>query len=220
MTTTSLNILNIVDKNITASEIYNKLNQYEESNENYFILNLTDNNELSGKYTYVQHIEQQIYNIENRSFNNQIISKAIAIPFEIVNNKILVWANKNNLNRFIFQFTNVVPNVSLSPIEIKINEILSKINKQNTKITKISLKDIALKEDLIGKFTTDLYSYGDVYGILQKYRKQIEKISFQYYILDTFFTISLNENGNITLYKSYDNIDDEQLDFLKELFIE
>ena len=57
MATTSLNILNIEDKNITASEIYNKLNHYEESNENYFILNLISNNDLSGKYIYVQNVE-------------------------------------------------------------------------------------------------------------------------------------------------------------------
>lgn len=221
MATTSLNILNIVNHSeLNISKIYNLLSSFVETDNCYFILDLISNKEISGKYVYVQQIEQQIYNIETRSFNNQIISKAVTIPFEIICNKILVWANKSNLNRFIFQFTNIVQDVSLSHVEIKINEILSKINKQNTKITKISLKDIALEEDLIGKFTTDLYSYGDVYGILKKYNNQIEKINFQYYILDTFFTISLNNNGNITLYKSYDDIDNEQLDFLKELFIE
>ncbi len=219
MTTTSLNILNIEDKNITASEIYNKLNHYEESNENYFILNLISKNEFSGKYIYIQNIEQQIYNIETRSFENQIIPKANTIPFEITNNKILVWANKSNVNRLIFIFTSIIKGMTLSTINIAINDVLAKINKQNMKITKICLKDIALLEDLIGKFYTDLHSYGDSYGILKKYKDKIEKISIQYYIGDTFLSMTLNQGGNIILYKAYDDIDDDQLDFLKKIFI-
>lgn len=219
MTTTSLNILNIEDKNITASEIYNKLNHYEESNENYFILNLISKNEFSGKYIYIQNIEQQIYNIETRSFENQIIPKANTIPFEITNNKILVWANKSNVNRLIFTFTSIIKGMTLSTINIAINDVLAKINKQNMKITKICLKDIALLEDLIGKFYTDLHSYGDSYGILKKYKDKIEKISIQYYIGDTFLSMTLNQCGNIILYKAYDDIDDDQLDFLKKIFI-
>lgn len=219
MTTTSLNILNIEDKNITASEIYNKLNHYEESNENYFILNLISKNEFSGKYIYIQNIEQQIYNIETRSFENQIIPKANTIPFEITNNKILVWANKSNVNRLIFIFTSIIKGMTLSTINIAINDVLAKINKQNMKITKICLKDIALLEDLIGKFYTDLHSYGDSYGILKKYKDKIEKISIQYYIGDTFLSMTLNQCGNIILYKAYDDIDDDQLDFLKKIFI-
>ena len=220
MATTSLNILNIEDKNLTISEIYDQLNKYEESNENYFILNLISNNELSGKYIYVQNVEQQIYNIEARKFESQIIPKAVTIPFDITNNKILVWANKSNVNRLIYTLTNVIKGIILSSVNIPISNVLLKINKQNTKITKICLLDIALVDDLVGKFYTDLYSYGDSYGILRKYKNQIEKITFQYYIMDTFLTITLNDNGNITLYKCYDNIDDEQLDFLKKLFIE
>lgn len=220
MATTSLNILNIEDKNITASEIYNKLNHYEESNENYFILNLISNNDLSGKYIYVQNVEQQIYNVETREFESQIIPKVNTIPFEITNNKILVWANKSNVNRLIFIITSIIKEMELSIIKIHINDILSKINKQNMKITKICLNDIALIEDLIGKFYTDLYSYGDSYGILKKYKDQIEKISFQYYIDDAFLTITLHENGNIVLYKNFDSIDDEQLNFIKMLFAE
>ena len=219
MTTTSLNILNIEDKNITASEIYNKLNHYEESNENYFILNLISKNEFSGKYIYIQNIEQQIYNIETRSFENQIIPKVNTIPFEITNNKILVWANKSNVNRLIFIFTSIIKGMTLSTINIAINDVLAKINKQNMKITKICLKDIALLEDLIGKFYTDLHSYGDSYGILKKYKDKIEKISIQYYIGDTFLSMTLNQGGNIILYKAYDDIDDDQLDFLKKIFI-
>lgn len=218
MTTTSLNILNIEDKNITASEIYNKLNHYEESNENYFILNLISKNEFSGKYIYIQNIEQQIYNIETQSFENQIIPKANTIPFEITNNKILVWANKSNVNRLIFIFTSIIKGMTLSTINIAINDVLAKINKQNMKITKICLKDIALLEDLIGKFYTDLHSYGDSYGILKKYKDKIEKISIQYYIGDTFLSMTLNQCGNIILYKAYDDIDDAQMDFLKNYF--
>ena len=218
MTTTSLNILNIEDKNITASEIYNKLNHYEESNENYFILNLISKNEFSGKYIYIQNIEQQIYNIETQSFENQIIPKANTIPFEITNNKILVWANKSNVNRLIFIFTSIIKGITLSTINIAINDVLAKINKQNMKITKICLKDIALLEDLIGKFYTDLHSYGDSYGILKKYKDKIEKISIQYYIGDTFLSMTLNQCGNIILYKAYDDIDDAQMDFLKNYF--
>lgn len=220
MATTSLSILNIEDKNITASEIYNKLNHYEESNENYFILNLISNNDLSGKYIYVQNVEQQIYNIETRKFESQIIPKVNTIPFEITNNKILVWANKSNVNRLIFIFTSIIKEMTLSTIKIPINDILAKINKQNMKITKICLSDIALLEDLIGKFYTDLYSYGDSYGILKKYKDQIEKISIQYYIGDAFLTMTLHENGNVVLYKNFDNIDDEQLNFIKMLFAE
>ena len=88
------------------------------------------------------------------------------------------------------------------------------------KITKICLSDIALLEDLIGKFYTNLYSYGDSYGILKKYKDQIEKISIQYYIGDAFLTMTLHENGNVVLYKNFDNIDDEQLNFIKMLFAE
>ena len=186
MATTSLNILNIENRNLTISEIYDQLNKYEESNENYFILNLISNNELSGKYIYVQNVEQQIYNIEARKFESQIIPKAVTIPFDITNNKILVWANKSNVNRLIYTLTNVIKGIILSSVNIPISNVLLKINKQNTKITKICLLDIALVDDLVGKFYTDLYSYGDSYGILRKYKNQIEKITFQYYIMAPF----------------------------------
>lgn len=221
MATTSLNILNILSKtHLSVGDIYNYLNNYAECNNSYFEFNLVSKNEISGKYVYVQNIEQQLYKIETRSYENQIIPRAVTIPFEIVNNKILVWANKSNVNRLIFVLTEIIKEITLSQVTISINSILSKVNKSNTKITKVCFCDIALVDDLIGKFSTDLYSYGDSYGILKKYQDQIERISFQYYIDDTYMTLTLNSNGSIKLYKSYDNIDDEQLEFLKKLFLE
>lgn len=221
MTTTSLNILNIMSKtNLSVGDIYNCLNNYTEFNDSYFEFNLVSKSEVSGKYVYVQNIEQQLYKIETRSYENQIIQRAVTIPFEIVNNKILVWANKSNVNRLIFVLTEIIKEITLSQVTISINSILSKLNKNNTKITKVCFCDIALVDDLIGKFATNLYSYGDSYGILKTYQDQIERISFQYYINDTYMTLTLNSNGNIKLYKNYDNIDDEQLEFLKNLFLE
>jgi hypothetical protein len=206
--------------NLSVGDIYNCLNNYTEFNDSYFEFNLVSKSEVSGKYVYVQNIEQQLYKIETRSYENQIIQRAVTIPFEIVNNKILVWANKSNVNRLIFVLTEIIKEITLSQVTISINSILSKLNKNNTKITKVCFCDIALVDDLIGKFATNLYSYGDSYGILKTYQDQIERISFQYYINDTYMTLTLNSNGNIKLYKNYDNIDDEQLEFLKNLFLE
>ena len=219
MTTTSLNIFKIQNIKDNASFVYEMLSPYTDNNSAYFNLNLISNDELSGEYVYVQNIEQSFYNVEMKTFEIQIIPKAIAVPFEIENNHIFIWSNRTNVNKLLFKLTAILNNISFSAIEPNLERTLEKIGKYNTKISKVSIENIVLLEDIVGTFSTDLYSYGDSFSVLKRYKDQLLKLSFQYFTGEACITITLNKNGGIVVYKSYKDLDDEQLGFIRKIFL-
>lgn len=219
MTTTSLNIFKIQNIKDNASFVYEMLSPYTDNNSAYFNLNLISNDELSGEYVYVQNIEQSFYNVEMKTFEIQIIPKAIVVPFEIENNHIFIWSNRTNVNKLLFKLTAILNNISFSAIEPNLERTLEKIGKYNTKISKVSIENIVLLEDIVGTFSTDLYSYGDSFSVLKRYKDQLLKLSFQYFTGEACITITLNKNGGIVVYKSYKDLDDEQLGFIRKIFL-
>ena len=219
MTTTSLNIFKIQNIKNNASFVYEMLSPYTDNNSAYFNLNLISNDELSGEYVYVQNIEQSFYNVEMKTFEIQIIPKAIVVPFEIENNHIFIWSNRTNVNKLLFKLTAILNNISFSAIEPNLERTIEKIGKYNTKISKVSIENIVLLEDIVGTFSTDLYSYGDSFSVLKRYKDQLLKLSFQYFTGEACITITLNKNGGIVVYKSYKDLDDEQLGFIRKIFL-
>lgn len=219
MTTTSLYIFKIQNIKQNISSVYEILKPYVEDSAAYFNLNLISNDELSGEYVYVQNIEQAFYNVEMKTFEVQIIPKATVVPFEIENNCIFVWANRTNVNKLLFKLTTIFHNISFSAIEPHLERTLEKIGNYNTKISKVSIEDVVLFEDIVGTFSTDLYSYGDSFSVLKKYKDQLLKLSFQYYSCEACISITLNKNGGIIVYKSYKDLDNEQLNFIREIFL-
>ena len=219
MTTTSLNIFKIQNIKNNASFVYEMLSPYTDNNSAYFNLNLISNDELSGEYVYVQNIEQSFYNVEMKTFEIQIIPKAIVVPFEIENNHIFIWSNRTNVNKLLFKLTAILNNISFSAIEPNLERTIEKIGKYNTKISKVSIENIVLLEDIVGTFSTDLYSYGDSCSVLKRYKDQLLKLSFQYFTGEACITITLNKNGGIVVYKSYKDLDDEQLGFIRKIFL-
>ena len=220
MTITSLNIYKTNNRQgYEVSNLYDDLNAFIDNDQSYFKLNLSSNEELFGEYVYVQNIKQSFYDIKERNFQIQVIPKASIVPFYITKNGIMVWANKNNSNKFLFVLNSIIDKSSFQTIDINTEQVIEKIARYKIKISKICIDDIILKEDIIGSFSTDLHDYGESFNILNTYKKQIAKLNFQYYTKETFLTLSVMKNGNIILYKDYKDIDGEQIQFLRELFL-
>lgn len=200
-------------------DIYKILDNSVADNENYFSLELISDNELQGEFYIINNIEEQIFNIEKRIFETITSTKASVVQFSIINNKLEVWGNKTNTNKLIFRLSTLIKDISFNAIEVSMDSIIDKLANHSVKISKVSLNDVLFTEDIVGNFTVDLSSYGNPFSILKKYKEKINRLSFIYITGEVCTRFMLTSNGNLTVHKNIENMDEDIKSFIRDILL-
>lgn len=202
-----------------ASDIYDLLKDFPEDENNYFNLQLVSSNELNGEYVIVQNIKETYYNAELRTFETRIVPKANIVYFDVFGNKLEIWSNKINANRLVFTLSNVLNHVSINAVEISLKDIINKLQYKKVKISKVCFEDFLFTEDIVGNFTVDLSSYGDPFSVLQKYLDRIVRMTIIIPYNNISLRVGLTSKGSVTVYKSRDDLDYDEINLLHDILL-
>ena len=203
-----------------ASKIYDQLSNIPDDKTNYFKLELLNENELSGEYIIVQTVEESFYNPIDRIFEQRKASKATVISFTICNNQLEIWGNKTNAGKLIFAISSATQNqISINAVNISIENIISKLQTYRVKISKVCFEDFLLSEDIVGNFTVDLSTYGDVFAVLNKYREKIARMTAILPCEGTSLKITFSSKGTVMVYKTRESFEDDMLDMLHAILL-
>jgi hypothetical protein len=201
-----------------ASDYYAVINQLEEDGPNYFDVQLIDSDELSGQYVIVQNVEETYYDPQNRTFDTRISPKASIVYFDIINTKLEVWGNRSNCNKFIFALSVLLKSVTISSVDVSLQELINKLFIYKVTVGKVSFEDFLFTEDIVGNFNVDLSSYGDAYAVLNKYRDKISRMIVTLPCGNSSLKLSLTSKGTITVFRQRDQFEDDELNMLHNLF--
>lgn len=203
-----------------ALECYGVLSDLPDDGMNYFKLQLLSENELIGEYFIVQTVEESFYNPISRIFEKRKASKATIVSFTLHNNYLEVWGNKTNASKLIFAISTAMHNkISINAIRISIKNIVKKLKSYKIKVSKVCFEDFLFSEDIVGNFSVDLSTYGDVFSVLNKYKEKIAKITIFLPCDRTPLKLTLSSKGTVMVHRSLDSFDDEMLGVLRAFLI-
>ena len=203
-----------------AADIYRTLSNIPDDGPNYFNLQLLNENELSGEYVIVQTVEESFYNPIDRVFEQRKASKATIVGFTICNDRLEIWGNRTNANKLIFAISSATQNkVSINAVNISIENIISKLQNYKVKVSKVCFEDFLFSEDIVGNFTVDLSTYGDVFAVLNKYKEKIARMTAILPCDGTSLKITFSSKGTVMVYKTRDSFEDDMLDMLHAILL-
>jgi len=203
-----------------ATDIYETLIALADDETSYFNLQLENSNELSGEYVIVQTIEETFYNSETRTFDQRQAQQASVVNFYVFNNRLEIWGNRTKANRLIFAMSNALQNrISINAVEIAIEHVITKLASSKVKISRVCFQDFLFAEDIVGSFTVDLSTYGDVFSVLNKYKNKIIRMTMIIPSNGSSLKISISSKGSVVVYKPRDAFDNEALDVLHAILL-
>ena len=192
-----------------AADIYRTLSNVPDDGPNYFNLQLLNENELSGEYVIVQTVEESFYNPIDRVFEQRKASKATIVDFTICNDRLEIWGNRTNANKLIFAISSATQNI------FSINAVQA----YKVKVSKVCFEDFLFSEDIVGNFTVDLSTYGDVFAVLNKYKEKIARMTAILPCEGTSLKITFSSKGTVMVYKTRDSFEDDMLDMLHAILL-
>ena len=131
-----------------------------------------------------------------------------------VNLNLIMPLGPNNDNpNYIIQVGNVIR------IIISIENIISKLQTYKVKVSKVCFEDFLFSEDIVGNFTVDLSTYGDVFAVLKKYKEKIARMTAILPCEGTSLKITFSSKGSVMVYKTRDSFEDDMLDMLHAILL-
>ena len=203
-----------------ASEVYKTLSDIPDDGISYFNLQLLNEDELAGEYVIVQTVEESFYNPIDRIFEQRKAPKATIVSFTVCNDRLEIWGNRTNANKLIFAISSLMQNkISINAISISIEDIINKLQNYKVKVSKVCFEDFLFSKDIVGNFTVDLSSYGDVFTILNTYKEKIARMTAILPCERTFLKITFSSKGTVMVYKTRDSFEDDMLDMLHAILL-
>ena len=184
------------------------------------MLQLLNENELSGEYVIVQTVEELFYNPIDRVFEKRKAPKATIVDFTICNDRLEIWGNRTRANKLIFAISSATQNTfSINAVNISIENIINKLQVYKVKVSKVCFEDFLFSEDIVGNFTVDLSTYGDVFAVLNKYKEKIARMTVILPYEGASLKITFSSKGAVMVYKTRDSFEDDMLDMLHAILL-
>lgn len=206
------------EKGFLVDDFYGKLYKFEDGSD-YFDVEITSKNEISGKFIFVKNIEITYFDPVKRIFDTRTEARANIIYFNIYNNILEIYGNKTGANRLTFILASLLDNVSINLIELSIVEIIEKLKYEKVIVNRVNFEDFIFDKDIIGNFSVDLSSYGEAFSVLNKYKKNVSKMILTLTCNDEMVKLAISSKGTVTIYKDRANFDEESLAVLRSILL-
>lgn len=200
------------------SDCVDKINNFNDDF-NYFEIENIDEKEIYGKFIVLKNVAVTHFDVEKRAFERRTEVRASIVYFNIFDNIIEVWGNKATTDRLIFILCDLLNNVSINLVELSLEKIICKLQSEKVVINKVNFKDFIFEKDIIGNFSVDLSSYGDAFGVINKYKSNISKLTITILYNNEPIKISITSNSSVIVYEERENIEDETLTMLRNLLL-
>lgn len=182
-----------------------------------------DNDSIAGTYIYSEINKVREYNFKKNIFEFITETRYVAVEFHFnFKYKYLdVWGSQKNAQRVItvisLTFNN---NISIEPSYFDFMKIIDYLKKKDyVYVNRVVANGLSIEKDLIADCSFNLTGKEKPFNIIDKYKNNIQKVSFKWKCENQILSIVIYKTGVITIHKQRHLIDNEELNNLYQMLM-
>lgn len=163
------------------------------------------NDSLAGTYVYSEISKIREYNFEENKFEFVTQKKYLATEFHMSlrDGCLDIWGKQKNAQHIITAISLAFDNnISIEPAYMDFNNIVDFLKeRENIYVNKVSVSGLVLEKNLLADCTINLVGKEQPFKIIDRYRENINKVSFKWKCDNNIIAIVLYRSGAITIHK-------------------
>lgn len=178
---------------------------------------------LSGIYIYAEIYKSQEYNFQINNFEVITRKKYIVTEFHIdmKNNYMDIWGTAKNAQKIITSISLAFDNhIVIEALEMKFTRMIEYLSKEEgIYVGKVTARQVVLNDGLLADCTLDLSREEMPFETIDKYKKNIQKISFRWKCTESIIRMVIHMSGTVTIYKARRMIKDNELECIYKMLL-
>lgn len=204
----------ILRADLSSVQIIDKLEQ-QILDETRFVIDDYSDTEISGTYIYSSIYKSVEYDFDTNSFQNITRKKYVTTEFHInlEKNYMDVWGSSQNASKIITALSIAIDNKAIiEPLELDFSKIIECLKEtDNVIVGKTTATQVAFNDGMLADCTFDLSNYDNPFEIIERYKKNIDKISIKWKCEDVYIGMLIFISGSIRIYRLRHSINNKQL---------
>lgn len=210
------------DRKYSTDEIVDKI-EHDLLDETRIAVEQYDDESLSGIYIYTEIHKTQEYNFELNNFEIITQKKYIVTEFhiDIENNYMDVWGNSKNAQRIISAISLAFDNhIVIEPMELKFTRMVDYLSREEgIYVGRVTARQVVLSDGLLADCSFDLSNENAPFEMIEKYKRNIQKISFRWKCTGLVIGMVIYMSGTVTIYKERRMITEDELDCIYKMLL-
>ena len=178
---------------------------------------------LSGIYIYAEIYKSQEYNFQINNFEIITRKKYVVTEFHIdmKNNYMDIWGTVQNAQKIITSISLAFDNhIVIEALEMKFTRMIEYLSKEEgIYVGKVTARQVVLNDGLLADCTLDLSCEEMPFETIDKYKKNIQKISFRWKCTESIIRMVIHMSGTVTIYKARRMIKDNELECIYKMLL-
>ena len=210
------------DQNYSMDEIVSRLEE-DVLDETRIVVENYNDTSFEGIHIYSEIYKAKEYNFYSNSFEIITRKKYIVTEFhmDVKNSYMDIWGTIKNAQKIITAISLSFDNhIMIDALEMKFTRLIEYLSKEeDIYVGKISARQVVLNDGLLADCCFDL-SYQEMpFEIINKYKKNIQNISFKWKFTDSAIRVVIHMNGSITIYKARHMINENELNCIYKMLL-
>ena len=124
-----------------------------------------------------------------------------------------VWGSSQNASKIITALSIAIDNKAIiEPLELDFSKIIEYLKETDYVIVgKTTATQVAFNDGILADCTFDLSNYDNPFEIIERYKKNIDKISVKWKCEDVYIGMLIFISGSIRIYRLRHSINNKQL---------
>lgn len=204
----------ILRTDLSSVQIIDKLEQ-QILDETRFVIDDYSDMEISGTYVYSSIYKSIEYDFDTNSFRSITRKKYVTTEFHInlEKNYMDIWGSSQNAGKIITTLSIAIDNKAIiEPLELDFSKIIDYLKEtDNIIVGKTTATQVAFNDGILANCTFDLSNYDNPFEIIERYKKNIDKISVKWKCDDVYMGMIIFISGSIRIYRLRHSINNKQL---------
>lgn len=205
---------------LSSAQIIDRLEQ-QILDETRFVIDEYSDSEISGTYVYSFLYKSVEYDFDTNSFQNVTNKKYVTAEFHVnlEKNYMDIWGSSQNASKIITAISIAIDNkVVIEPLDLEFSKIIEYLKETDgVMIGKITATQVAFSDGIIADCTIDLSDYNKPFNVIEKYKKNIDKISIKWVCEDVNIGMLIYTSGSIRIYRLRRSINIKQLHMIYQM---
>ena len=180
-----------------------------------FVIDDYSDMEISGTYVYSSIYKSIEYDFDTNSFRSITRKKYVTTEFHInlEKNYMDIWGSSQNAGKIITTLSIAIDNKAIiEPLELDFSKIIDYLKEtDNIIVGKTTATQVAFNDGILANCTFDLSNYDNPFEIIERYKKNIDKISVKWKCDDVYMGMIIFISGSIRIYRLRHSINNKQL---------
>lgn len=210
------------EQEYSIHEIVNKI-ENDILDETRIVVENYDDTSLSGIYIYTEIYKSQEYNFQSNNFEVITRKRYVVTEFhiDIKNNYMDIWGTAKNAQKIITTISLAFDNhIMIEALEMKFMRMIEYLSKEeDIYVGKVTARQVVLNDGLLADCSFDLSCMEMPFETIDKYKKNIQKISFKWKCVDSIIRMVIHMTGTVTIYKARHMINENELECIYKMLL-